>query len=464
MKKTTLIAIGAFAVLLAVVLATREDDTNVNVGVPKLQLAPLGGEITGVELSGANSLKLTFESGGWKVNGFAADDAQVKVLTDGLKDLRAQDFVTEKTEKHAELEVDDAKGVKVAVTTATGPGWTVVFGKGAKSGGTYVREAKSNAVFTTTSQAAYQVKKKVSDWRKKMVATAPTADVVKVTVTQPAGVLTLVKNGDAWALDPAPPADFKYDAEAAQRLVQAATNVQAQDFGDALGEQAAALELELKDGKKVTLKLGAKKPEGGTVPMTVEGDPQVYVLSQFTAEQLLKGVEDMRNCTLLAFDPAKANKLSVVAGGKTTVLQKTGAEWKVLEPKKLPDGFQLDPGTVTNMLNRLHAMRATRAVLGVTDAAAGLTKPTATVEVQLEDGSKQAIRFGGDTPAKDAHYVKGVDALTYTMGPAQRASFEGGLDMFRQRPPPDMSQIRGLEQLPPEVRRQLEAQLKMQRN
>ena len=77
--------------------------------------------------------------------------------------------------------------------------------------------------------------------------------------------------------------------------------------------------------------------------------------------------------------------------------------------------------------------------MAVADAAAGLTKPTAVVEVTLKDGKKQAIRFGGDTPAKDALYIKGEGALTYTIGTAQRGSFEGGVEMFKKRPPPDMS-------------------------
>jgi hypothetical protein len=463
-KKTTLIAIAAFAVLLVVVLATREDATNTNVGVPKLTLPALSGDVTAVELTGPSAAKLTQEGGAWKVNGFAADDAQVKGLTDALKDFRAQDFVTEKTEKWPELEVDDAKGTKMTVTTAAGPQWSLVFGKAAKSGGTYVRDAKSNAVFTTSSPVAYQVKKKVGDWRKKAIATAPTADVVKLTLTQPASTLTLVGKDGAWSMEPAPAAGFRFDAEAAKRLVQTATSLQAQDFADAFGEQAATLELELKDGKKVAMKLGAKRPEG-TVPLSIEGDSQVYLLAQWTADQLLKGPEDLRDTTLLSFEPEKVTKLTLTAAGKTTALQKDGAGWKVLEPKKLPDGFELDPGQVSALLGRLRAMRATKAAAGVADAAAGLAKPTALIELTLEGGARQVLKFGGDTPAKDAHYVKGsADALTYTIGTAQRGSFEPGLDLFKKRPPPDMSQLRGLEQLPPDVRRQLEAQLKLRQN
>jgi hypothetical protein len=461
MKRTTLIAAAVFAVLLVAVLMTREE--KVNEGVPKLQLKPLGGDVTAVEMTGAFQAKLANESGAWKVNGFAADEAQVKGLTDALKDFHAQDFVTEKTEKHAELEVDDAKGTKVAVSTAQGPQWTLVFGKGAKGGGTYVREAKSSAVFTTTSPVAYQVKKNVGGWRKKAIVTAPMAEVVKATVTQPSGTFTVVNKDNAWALDPAPPPGFRYDPAAAQRLVQTATSLQAQDFADALGEQAATLALELKDGKKVGLKLGAKKPEG-TVPLSVDGDPQVYLLPQWAADQLLKSQEDLRDTTLLAFEPEKVEKLSITAAGKSTVLAKSAGAWKVTEPKTPPAGFELDPAMVTSQLQRLRTLRAAKVVNGVADAAAGFGKPTAMVELQLAGGKKQLLKFGGETPGKEL-YVKGsADALTYSIGTHERQSLEQGVDLFKKRPPPDMSQIRGLEQLPPDVRRQLEAQLRQRTN
>lgn len=460
MKKGTLIAAGVFAVLLVAVLATRED--KVNQGVPKLSLPALSGEVTGLELKDA---KLTYEGGSWKVNGNAAEESQVKGLVDALKDFRATDFVTDKAEKHAELEVDDAKGQKLVVSTAAGPQWSLVFGKMAKAGGMYVREAKSNAVFTTTSPVGWQAKKKASDWRKKAISTAQYGDVKKVTLTRPASAFTLeLGEGDTWTMQPPPPAGFRYDPEAAKRLVQSATSLQAQDFGDSLGEQQASLELELKDGKKVALKLGAKRPEG-TVPLSVDGDPQVYLLAEWTAQNLLKAPEDFRDTTLLAaFEPEKVSKVSITAGGKTTTLAKSGAEWKVLEPKKLPDGFELDPMMVMSTLQRFKSMRATKAETGVAEKAAGLAKPTAQVELQVDGGGKQVVKFGAETAAKDAVYVKGTaDALTYSIPVGQKTSLEQGLEMFKKRPPPDMNQIRGLDQLPPEVRRQLEMQLKQQR-
>jgi hypothetical protein len=460
MNKTTLGALAAFGALLAIVMITREKP-QVNEGVPKLTLAPLQGQVVGIELAGPTPASLRFENSTWTAGGKPADEAQVKQLTDALKDFHATDFVTEKTEKHAELEVDDAKGVKMTLSTTQGPAWSLVFGKAAKLGGTYVREAKSNAVFVTKSPVAYQVKKGTSGWRRKNIATAAAGDIVKVHVKQESGELGLVKDGEAWKLDPAPPAGFRFDEAAARRLVQQLGALNAQDFSEEPVTPVATLDVETKDGKKLAMKLGAKT-QANLVPFSLEGDPQTYLLPGWTADQLLKKLEDLRDTTLLSFDATKVTKLSISAGGKSTVLARNGADWKIVEPKTLPSGFEFDPNTVQSQLMRLHGIRAAKAVTDVPEAKAGLAKPVASVELGLEGGGKQQLKFGGETPTKEL-YVKGsADNLLYAIGAHEKTSLEQGVDMFKKRPPPDMSQIRGLDQLPPDVRKQLEAQLRQQ--
>lgn len=458
--KKTLIAVGAFAALLVVVLLTREKE--VNEGVPRLTLAPLTGEVTKVELTGAHAATLSREGGAWTVSGHPADEAQVKALLDALKELRAQDYVTSKPERQAELEVDEAKGVKVAVSTAAGPAWAVVFGKAAKGGGTFLREAKGTAVFTTTSPVAYQVKRDANAWRKRAIATASAAEVVKVKVTHAGATLALVSANGAWEADPEPPAGFRFDAQAAQRVVQQLSALSAQDFLDGdPGPLPSTVEAELKGGKALVLRLGAKRPEG-TVPLRVDGDPQTYLLAQWTADALLKTLDDLRDTTLLAYEAEKVQRVTLTAGGKSTVLARDGAAWKLVEPKQVPAGFELDPQAVLGQLQRWKSLRAAKVVAGVSDAAAGLGAPSAKLELALDGGGRQAVTFGAETPAKE-RYVKGsADGLLYAIGAGELQQLEQGLELFRRRPPPDLGQVRGLEQLPPELRRQLEAQLRAQ--
>ena len=131
--KPALIAVAVFGLLLAFVFATRETGT-VNVGVPKLEFAAVDpAKVTQVELSGAQSLTLKKEAAGWTVADetkvfHPADDGKIRSMLEGFADLKAEVFVTEKAEKLAELEVDDAKGLKVVVTRDGAPPLGVVFG------------------------------------------------------------------------------------------------------------------------------------------------------------------------------------------------------------------------------------------------------------------------------------------------------------------------------------------------
>ncbi len=224
MKKTTLLAIGAFAVLLAAVLLTREKQ--VNEGVPKLALPSVdASKVTGFELSGAATARLSHDDGKWFVldgeKKYAADELAVQQALGQLEKLKATDFVTQKAEKQAELELDDAKGLHLKVHGNT-PELDVVLGKNGRDGA-YLREAKSSAVFVAPGVYTASLKKGVAQWRKKQIATFTAGEVTRLTVAL-AGQepFTLERKGDALQLASEAPKGFRYDPAAAHRLLIAA--------------------------------------------------------------------------------------------------------------------------------------------------------------------------------------------------------------------------------------------------
>jgi hypothetical protein len=101
------------------------------------------------------------------------------------------------------------------------------------------------------------------------------------------------------------------------------------------------------------------------------------------------------------------------------------------------------------------------------EAEAGLNKPSALVELTLEGGGSQSLRFGKEAPAAEGAkelFVKGaVDSAVYTLPLGERSRLEAGVELFKKRPQPPggpmAGQMQGLESLPPELRRQIEAQL-----
>jgi hypothetical protein len=494
MKKGTLLVIAVFAILLAIVLATRE--RQVSVGVRKLALPAIDKDkVVGIEIAGPKAASLKKEGDGWTVADPAkpdqkhpADEQQINSALDAYKEIKVEDLISDKPEKLPEYELDDAKSLKVKIISQAGPSVDLVLGKPAKGGGVYIREPKSNAVFTAQGRFQWMIRKDANAWRKRSIISAKLDDVTEFAV-QPkdSDSYVLLKDGGeggGWKLKEGTklPDGFRYDPSAGQGMVQQFVNLRAQDFIDSPGIEESLgfagphsiVEAKLKDGKQLKLHLGkeqeAKENATKAVAARLEGDPQLYLLPSYSANILSKRAIDLRNLSLLSFDTQKVTKVSVVSPGKQTVVAKEGDTWKVIEPKKLPPGFDFDPGRVTAQLNTLRGLKASRLIDGKVDPAqSGLSKPTTSVDLTLEGGAHQWVKFGKEAKGDKGKevYVKGsADALTYAIFEGARSRFDSGVEMFKKLPPPppNAGGMRGLENLPPDVRAKIEAQLRQQQH
>jgi hypothetical protein len=492
MKRGTLIALGAFAVLLVLVLATREP--RVSVGVHKLELPKLDkAQVTALELTGARTATLRKEGEGWIVvdpgkpdTKYPADENLVTSAIEALGEVKNPDFVTDRAERLAEYELDDAKGLKLKVLRGGGPAVELVLGKTSRNGGVYLRAAGSNDVFAHQGRLDWSVRKEVKDWRRRQLVTLEVEKLSQLVLRSKDGESVTLKAGanpGEWSLAEGTqvPAGFRFSSQAAQQFAQQLASLSAQDFleGEAAADSATGLaeahdivEAQLKDGKKVVVHLGRQpdaKEGSGTVAARVEGDAQVYQLPQYAAAQLRKRLVDFRDLGLFDFEPRKVTKLKVQAGGKEVLAVREGETWKIVEPRKLPDGFEFEPSQVEMQLSWVRSLRATRLVEGqVSDGQAGLASPAVLVEVSVEGGPPQTLRLGKEAPGaenggKEMYARSTLDALTYAVGEGVRARLAQGLELFKRRPQPSFAgagQMQGLESLPPEVRRQLEAQLR----
>ncbi|MBX5482466.1 MAG: DUF4340 domain-containing protein [Myxococcaceae bacterium] len=198
------------------------------------------------------------------------------------------------------------------------------------------------------------------------------------------------------------------------------------------------------------------------VPVRMDGDAQVYLVPGYSVAAVTKKLSDLRDLSLFNFDADKVTKLELHSGATHVVVEKDGTSWKLTEPKKLPDGFEFDPSTVSMQLASFRALRALKlAEASVTnDAQAGLTRPVATIEVTLEGGVKQAVKLGKTT--EGGLYARGaVDEAIYVVSTSEKSRIERGVELFKKRPPPSFAGS-GFDQLPPDLRAKLEASLKQQ--
>jgi hypothetical protein len=85
-----------------------------------------------------------------------------------------------------------------------------------------------------------------------------------------------------------------------------------------------------------------------------------------------------------------------------------------------------------------------------------LGAPAVTVDVTLEGNVTRSLVYDGQDK------VKGFDGLVYVTTATERQVFEKGVEVFKRPPPPPPQRggMQGLDQLPPEIRAQIEAQLR----
>jgi len=213
------------------------------------------------------------------------------------------------------------------------------------------------------------------------------------------------------------------------------------------------------------LHLGSKNDKG-QIHARVDGDPQVYLVPEYTAKNLDRGLDDFRELTLLTATADSIVQATFVSGKTRVVIKKDGADWKLVEPKTAPAGFDITQAT--SVVQAALRLRGSRLMADVVPATIGVGDPT--IELQLAGGAKQTVRFGKAPDGATDIPTLGADGLVYAVNGPSKARYNTPLELFKKppAPPPGMGGMgggggmSGLENLPPDVRKKLEASLKQQ--
>lgn len=480
MKRTTWVALGVFAALLvAVAVLWRGAPER---GITRLSFPGLhGAGIDHVVVTGKQPVELRRENESWKlVDGRAADPEAVKRLVDATAKLVSSDLVSEDAARHAEFEVDDEKGVQVTLSQGGQTAATLVVGKAAPGGATYVRVGQQ--VFRVAGFYRGLFAKEPTAWLDRKLFADAVTDVSRLEVRlNGVSPYVLVKNADAWSLeDPSVlPAGFRFDPKAATALVSAVVNARANDVlattvdpkVSGLGESADVLRYSLGavDGAEPAtsheLRLGAKKDETVWYAST-DRRSDVLLLASSTVTSLRKQPTDLRDLGIVALDANNVRALSIVEGARVLELVKKDDGWSIARSTEaVPKGFELDPQAVSRRVSTLGSARATRVAPDVSISTAGLGRPVAKVSATLVDGTVAQLAFGKDFEVdgrKEAYALGNIDREVYVVAPWTRSSLLGGLETLRKKANDDpMLNLdpKALSGLPPEVRANLEQQI-----
>ena len=266
------------------------------------------------------------------------------------------------------------------------------------------------------------------------------------------------------------PANFRVDHDALGRLAQAFAGLKASDFADDVAPAAAGIGTQgaviatADDGSTVEVLFGSLDDKKRRYAQ-VKGAKQIYLVTAFARDGLLKPATAHRDLSLFDVDATAVTKARFTTGTNVVEVAKVDGAWVMNSPKTLPPDFEFDAAGVEGKLAGVVRLKAS-------EVAPTETAPTTGTEVQLFTTDETpaatvvlgALQEGADQSAK-ALVSTSFDTNVYKMASYQAKRYADALSLFKKverppMPPTGAGGIQGLENLPPEIRAQIEAQIR----
>jgi hypothetical protein len=347
----------------------------------EITLAPSGGE----------TIRLVKEGSAWKVAApFAApaDTSSVESMLTSLEKLEADEVVVEQAANPAEYGLDKpSRTVTVAVDGAPAPVSIEFGGKSPDGSSVYARAAGSPRVYLVPQWTEGSFDKKPFDLRDRDLLHVKRDDVRALEVSGPDGGYSLSRTDEGeWAFTkPVATRAGRWSVDGVLgtienlRMDSAATEAASEKEIKAYGLAAPSrtVSLVLKDGSTRTLEIGGPAPDPAATPSPSpspgekadkpkptkyyarqKGSGLVAVVPATLADDLAKGMAELRAKRLLEVATYDTTGFEVVAGGtkksyaKSTAKDKDGfdkSQWK----RTAPDAKDLDTTKVEDALFKM---------------------------------------------------------------------------------------------------------------
>jgi hypothetical protein len=345
-----------------------------------------------------------------------ADPAGALTAFQTMEQLQFLALVTSRRSRHAELQVDDAKGVRVTARHNGQPVLDLVFGKILEAEHvTMVRLADSDDVWQVRGELRGLFDKSVDDWRDRTITAfdAWHADRIEITAADGAH-LVLRKTGNGagprveWAVVESSVAIDKPDIVLANQLVDTMSTLKAAYFADGANAADAGL-----DPPELTV---AVHVAGAATPATVlvvgkpngKGQsfvkspllPQIFLVAQYNIDRAGRRPIQFRDKTLCNINDADVIAFSVTNGPDSYAIVKRDGTWHATAPAN----FVADPEKVTPLATVFRGWTAPE--IAETPPADAMNR----LQVVIVGRSKKAtctIQVGGEPKDHEpAYYVR----------------------------------------------------------
>jgi hypothetical protein len=380
-------------------------------------------DVTGITLAYPDrQIVLAKTDGAWRVVkpvDAAADDVTVKNLIHAIADAEVKKTIDEPPADLAQFGLTQPM-VTLTLTTKDKTLPELKVGKTtAVSNSTYVQRADQAKIYLTGSAFHAGMDKQVKDLRDKKILDFKEDQITRVALHGPEGDVVLAKTDGNWTIEK--PVAFKADGNAVRSLITSVRNLRATDFASDAQSDADLATFGLNtpqrqlvfisgDGKETRLLVGKETDQG----LYVKGDaPTTFVVAKYASRDLAKGVNDLRDKTVLTFDPAAATTVEVLhADGGRFTLRSADGKWS-LDGSDQP----IDAAAVGTFVGALSHLSGNQVLAdAATDLAAyGLAPAALTITIKGKDDVLiGSVLAGSRTPNPPAteYTVKRTDDAT----------------------------------------------------
>jgi hypothetical protein len=226
------------------------------------------------------------------------------------------------------------------------------------------------------------------------------------------GEITLEKKGDKWMVTK--PVDALASQASVKTLVDNAKELKTKeqlfstvtdaDKKDYQLDPEHALHFQAFKGadKKLDLTFGKSGARGQL--FMVEGKPQVFAASGYSAYVYTRELKGWRDTEIFRFDDANVNQVTLENKNGPFSFTKDSDKWAGTQKGHALERF--DGEKVKDMLRSLKSLNADDFGDGKTDAETGLAEPEAAITISLKDGAgKYALKLGHASTGNN-HFAK----------------------------------------------------------
>jgi LysM repeat protein len=315
MNRTPILLVALLLVLAAIVMFVipSGDERESSYQATPISLKVDSASIVKVEIQRpAKSITIENVGGKWTITSpgyYAADPNAVTRVIGGLARLKIGSLISSNPEK-ANLFQVDSMGTRLTVSDRSGHTASVIIGKmGPSYAEVYFRMPNSKDVYLAEGLDTWTLNKDLKDWRDHTINSLPAETFKEVSYTIGPKQYTFEHDSTGWKTNGATVASTEISP-----LVNTLSSLRADDFADSSVQLTSQpINIALKGIASTSLDLYPILPDSARYYVRSSVTPQTFIVSKWTAQQLLKPIEKFMSAS-----KAGQHQVATVAPTKKT--------------------------------------------------------------------------------------------------------------------------------------------------